>query len=152
VPAPVPDAGAIAAVAARLDSARLIGTEVFVLPPLYQPVALTIDIEAHTAAPDALRTIVERQFRRFLDPLIGGEDKAGWPFGEKLRPSILLRQAQDAIGFQGDVRRVGITLLDTITPEESCNDVPIGPHALPTLKSVVTRVTAAPAETTGGLS
>jgi hypothetical protein len=152
VPAPVPDAGASAAVAARLDSARLIGTEVFVLPPLYQPVALTIDLEAHTAAPDALRTIVERQFRRFLDPLIGGEDKAGWPFGEKLRPSILLRQAQDAIGFQGDVRRVGITLLDTITPEESCNDVPIGPHALPTLKSVVTRVTAAPAETTGGLS
>ncbi|CAB3778772.1 hypothetical protein LMG28614_00725 [Paraburkholderia ultramafica] len=152
VAAPVPDAGAAGAVAARLDSARLIGSEVFVRSPLYRPVALSIDVQTSTSAPDTLRTTVAKHFARFLDPLAGGEDKAGWPFGEKLRPSTLLRQAQDAIGYQGEVLRLGILLLDTGAVEETCKDVEIGPHALPALTRVTTRVMPTPAGTVGGLS
>ncbi len=150
-PAPVPDAGAIATVAARLDKARLIGTEVFVLPPLYRPVALSVDVEARSPAHGNLQSLLAVQFALFLDPLTGGENKTGWSFGEKLRPSVLLRQAQVAIGTQGNVRRVGIRLLDSGTGEESCNDVHIGRHSLPALKSVVSRVFPAPAATAGGL-
>jgi hypothetical protein len=152
VAAPMPDAGALAAVAGRLDMARLVGSEVFVRAPLYRPVALSVDVETRIKAPQALRAALAAHFGGFLDPLEGGKGKAGWPFGEKLRPSTLLRQAQDAIGSQGDVLRVGIALLDSDGAEESCNDVAIGPYALPALKRVTTRITAAPAGTVEGLS
>lgn len=151
-PAPVPDAGALAAVAARLDRARLVATEIFVLPPLYRPVALSVDVEAHTPAHDALRALLAAEFARFLDPLVGGDDNSGWPFGEQLRPSVLLRQAQAAIGSQGDVRGVGVALIESGAGEESCKDVPIGPHSLVALKSVVARIRQARAGAAGGLS
>ncbi len=152
VTAPLPDAGALAAVAARLDGARLIGSEVFVRPPIYRPVALSLDVETHTAAPEALRTALRAGLARFLDPLVGGKEQDGWPWGDPLRPSTLLVWAQQAIGAQGQVARVGITLLDDGTGEESCNDVAIGAHALPALQRVTVRIAAPPASAGGGLT
>ena len=153
VPAPWPDEGALAAVAARLDAARLLGTEVIVRPPIYQPVVLTVSVQGSSAAPDALRAAIETRLGRFLDPLIGGEEGDGWPFGEKLRPSVLLRQAQDAIGDAGEVVQVTISLPDgkPLVAGESCHEVEIGAHALPGLRNVATTITAPPLPT-GGLT
>jgi Baseplate J-like protein len=151
VAAPQPDPGALAAVAARLDLARLIGTELYVRPPTYRPVALTVDVEADTAAPDALRTDLASALTRFLDPLTGGDQHGGWPFGGALTPSVLLRRAQDAIGDQGEVVRVGIRLLDVEHEEQSCEDVAIRPHELPALQRVTARVRVNQTASVGGL-
>jgi hypothetical protein len=142
VTAPQPDAGALASVALRLDAARLVGTELYVRAPIYRDVAVAVDVEADTDASDAMRADVAAWLGRFLDPLVGGDGQAGWPFGGPLTPSVLLRHAQDVIGDRGEVVRVGIRLLDTGAAEESCNDVAIGPHALPALRQAVTRVKA----------
>lgn len=153
VSAPCPDGGALATVAERLDAARLLGTEVFVRPPIYQPVVLTLSVQASSATPDALRGAIATRLGRFLDPLTGGEDGDGWPFGEKLRPSVLLRQAQDAIADAGDVVEVIISLPEGKPPVvgESCRDVEIGAHALPALRHVAIRI-GAPKLPTGGLT
>ena len=70
--------------------------------------------------------------RRFLDPLTGGDQQDGWPFGAPVRPSALLRVAQQAAGHDGDVSRVAIAL-DAGTAWEDCRDVAIRPHELVTL-------------------
>jgi hypothetical protein len=149
VVAPQPDIGALGAVAARLDAARLVGTELHVRAPIYRDVAVAVDIDADTDAPDQIRADVAALLGHFLDPLIGGEQQTGWPFGGALTPSVLLRRVQDTVGDRGEVMRVGIRLLGA-NADESCNDVAIGAHALPALRQVTTRVTANRAPT-GGL-
>lgn len=150
VVAPKPDDGALATVRARLDAARLLGTELYVRAPIYRDIAVAVDVEADTDASDAMRADVAAWLGRFLDPLVGGDQQTGWPFGGPLTPSVLLRGAQDVIGDRGEVLRVGIRRLDSDAEDESCNDVDIGPHALPALRQVTTRVTASRA-TIGGL-
>lgn len=136
VAAPAPDPGALAVVRARLDHARLAGTEVFVAAARYRPVKLTVIAETATPAPNNLRKVIEEQLRKFLDPLIGGDDGQGWPFGELLRPSALLREVQHAMGEEGASISVSIQLLDRNNGEESCEDVVIGPHDLVELKDL----------------
>lgn len=150
VPAPLPDAGALSAVSARLDAARLLGTELHVRAPIYRDVAVSVDVQADTNSPGAIRADIAAWLTRFLDPLVGGEEETGWPFGDALTPSVLLRGAQDAIGNRGEVVGIGIRLLDGDAAEERCNDVAIGANALPVLRQVVTRVAANPSPV-GGL-
>jgi predicted phage baseplate assembly protein len=140
VPAPLPDAGAVQAVRARLESARMVGTQVWVCPPRYRPVRLAVRILGDPVDPPTARARVAEALRRFLDPLEGGDDRDGWPFGDPLRPSVLMREASRADG-DGDVDSVSIGL-DGAVPSESCQEVRIGPHDLPALIDVA--VTFAP--------
>jgi len=129
VAAPVPDPGELDAVRARLDAARLVTTEVFVAPPRYRPVSILVEAEADPLDPAALENRLTASLRSFLDPLTGGDDRAGWPFGEPVRPSALLRQAQTSLGGDGEVSRVVIGL-DGKAPSQDCQDVAIGEHEL----------------------
>ncbi len=129
VAAPVPDPAALTAVRARLEAARLVTTELFVAPARYRAVSLRLAIEADPLDPAALERRLEERLRSFLDPLTGGADGDGWPFGEPLRPSALLREAQEALGRDGEVSRIVIGL-DGKAPSEDCQDVPIGEHEL----------------------
>jgi predicted phage baseplate assembly protein len=136
VAAPVADPGALEAVRARLGMARLVASEVFVRTPRYRPVALTVTVEGDPADPSRIREQIRERLQDFLDPLIGGDKKMGWPFGEPLRPSALLREAQRALDETAGVIAVSIKLLDTSDAEEDCSDVAIGEHELVTLREV----------------
>ncbi|HMG72724.1 MAG TPA: baseplate J/gp47 family protein [Pyrinomonadaceae bacterium] len=116
VAAPVPDPGALATVRAKLEVARLAGNEVFVSAPLYRPVDLTLEIESNSTEATELSQKIRRRLRSFLDPLIGGDAGDGWPFGEPLRPSAILREAQAALGTQGRLLQIFIDLAPTTTP------------------------------------
>src|SRR6185369_6125193 len=133
VAAPVPDPGALQAVRARLDAARLVTTELFVAPPRYRPVSLRVTVQADPPDPAALERRLTARFQTFLDPLTGGGSGGiagdGWPFGEPLRPSALLREAQVELGRDGEVSRVVIGL-DGKEPSEDCQEVLIGEHEL----------------------
>lgn len=142
VPAPVPDPGMLRAVAARLDAARLLTSEVFVRPPRYRDVALRVDLSGDPADRTRVSTAVTAALRRFLDPLVGGEDQDGRPFGQPLRPSALLRAAQRALGDLADIAAVAIGL-DGAEPAETCDEVPLGAGELPVLRTVRTRIVPA---------
>ena len=60
-----------------------------------------------------------RRLTSFLDPLVGGDDHQGWPFGEPLRPSVLLRESQVAVEDSAVVNSVAIQLLDTRYPRKT---------------------------------
>ena len=140
--APTPDPGMLCEVADRLAAARLLTAEVFVRAPAYRGVRLRVDLSGRPADRATVSTVVDDALRRYLDPLVGGDDGTGWPFGEPLRPSALLRAAQDALGDLAVVSAVAIAL-DGAEPAESCADVPLRPGELPAVREVRTRVVPA---------
>jgi predicted phage baseplate assembly protein len=141
VAAPRPDPGTLRAVAARLADARLLAAEVFVRVPAYRVVRLRVDLSGQPADRTRASALVGGALRRFLDPLAGG-DGTGWPFGEALPPSALLRTAQQAIGDLADVCAVAIGI-DGAEPAETCLDVPLNAGELPMVHEVRTRVVPA---------
>lgn len=148
-PAPVPDPGALTAVRARLETARLVGTELYVCPPRYRDVKLLVRIAGDPDDPAAPRAAVVAALTRFLDPLVGGDDRNGWPFGDPLRPSVMMREALAALD-DGEVVAVSIGL-DGVEPSEDCAETAIGPHDLPALVSVQVRFETDRTARTGGL-
>ena len=146
VAAPVPDPGMLFEVRRRLDAARLIASEVFVLPARYRPVSIVVEIESGSADQAGLRRRVEERLIRFLDPLIGGDTGEGRPFGEPLRPSAILRQVQQVLADEGQVTRAAIKLDDGPQADESkpdgedCTDTKIGAHDLIELKRLTIRI------------
>jgi hypothetical protein len=145
---PEPDPGLLAAVRARLADARLVTAEVFVCGPRYRRVALAVDVATGAAEAAALRTAITERLRKFLDPLTGGDDGKGWPFGEPLRPTALLRVLRGMPeGAEVDAVYIGI---DGAEATEKCLDVPLGPHDLVALEGVAVRLLR-PAPGRGGL-
>jgi predicted phage baseplate assembly protein len=147
-PDPVADPGMLAAVRRRLDAARMVGTEVFVASAPYARPAITIDVVGDAASPADVANRVTARIRAYLDPLNGGDDGAGWPFGGPLRPSALIRQAQTAAGSDGRVTSVSIDLDGTV---ENCADVSIGANRLVAPAAVHVRWSNATAIDRGGL-
>lgn len=149
VAAPLADPGMLAAIAARLQVARLIGSEVFVAVPRYHAVGLRVLLRGEAGDAGALRQRIFERLQRVLDPLVGGEQGDGWPFGEPLRASVMLREVQAAAGPQLDVRQVAIGV-DGAVPSESCVAVTIGAHDLVWLAAVELQLEAS-AAAVGGL-
>jgi hypothetical protein len=148
-PAPLPDPGALTAVRAYLERARMVGTEVWVCPPRYRTVRLGVRVLGDPVDPESARVRVEEALRRFLDPLEGGDDRAGWPFGDPIRPSVLMRETVPAVE-EGEVESVAIGI-DGADPSEDCREVPIGLHDLPALADVTVRFEADRRGRSGGL-
>ncbi|AGP52574.1 putative baseplate assembly protein [Streptomyces rapamycinicus] len=142
VAAPLPDPGMLRAAAVHLEQARLLTSEVFVRAPRYREVALRVTLSGDPADVTRVSTALTAALRRFLDPLVGGEDQDGWPFGQPLRPSALLRAAQRALGDLADVAAVAIGL-DGADAAEECDEVPLGAGELPVLRTVHTRTVPA---------
>ena len=151
VPAPRPDPGLLSQVRAALSTARLLGEELFVREPRYRAARLQVELTGTPRDPAAVRIRVQHALRRYLDPLTGGDQKAGWPFGAPLRPSALLRIAQQAAGHDGDVSRVAIAL-DAGSSWEDCHDVAVRPHELVALGDIRVRFSSGSrAASAGGL-
>ncbi|MET0418453.1 MAG: hypothetical protein ABW022_20770 [Actinoplanes sp.] len=139
----LPDPGTLAAVRAWLGEARLLGTELYVSAPAYRDVALRVDVRGHPADPPAVRAKLRLALRRYLDPLVGGDDGDGWPFGTPLRPTALVRVAQAALGDDAEVAAVAAGL-DGAAPAEDCTDTGLRPGELPALTTTTLRLVAAP--------
>ena len=131
-PAPVLDDGALAAVRNRLDNARLVASQIFVRPVRYRAVRLALRVSAGRAA--SLETKLRQALSNFLDPLVGGSDGLGWPFGDPVIPSAIQQVVENAAGPGIEIVSTGIAL-DHDERFESCARVAIGPHELVYLKS-----------------
>jgi predicted phage baseplate assembly protein len=99
VPQPTPSPGLIAAVATRLASRRLIGTRVSVVGPSYLEIAVRARVRAFpTVATAALNKAIVDALTRFFDPLAGGPEGTGWPFGRDVYRSEVLEAIDGVAG------------------------------------------------------
>jgi hypothetical protein len=145
---PVPDQGLFAAVSNELHAGRLIGTELSVRQPRYHGVRLRVSLAGTPVDPAGTRTQLTTALCRYLDPISGGDDSNGWPIGGPLRPSALLRTAQNAVARSIQIVTVAIWVASG-QRWESCSDVAIAANELPVLDSLDLQVVPATTIPTG---
>lgn len=82
----VPAEDSLVAVARHLDERRPVGARVVVLPPFYQGVTVVARVTARPrVSASLLRNEAVVTLNRYLDPLTGGPDARGWPFGRPVQ-------------------------------------------------------------------
>jgi predicted phage baseplate assembly protein len=81
-PKPSPSSGLKQAVAAYLNPRRIIGTRIEIADPQYVEVTVQATVRTFAgASKTALQQAVVDALNEFFDPLAGGPDQDGWPFG-----------------------------------------------------------------------
>lgn len=97
--APSPDASLLRLVASYLDARRLVTTELYVIPPTYRQISVSVGVRVRTGYQvDAVRRWVELIVRQYLAPLPPyGPDGGGWPLGRAVRRAEL-----EAVAVQVD--------------------------------------------------
>ena len=97
--APLPDTQLLRRVAIHLDPRRLVTTELYVIPPTYREIAISVGILVRDGFQvDAVRRWVELLLRQYLAPLPPfGPSGSGWPLGRAVRRAEL-----EAIAVQVD--------------------------------------------------
>ncbi|MEV8098545.1 putative baseplate assembly protein [Kitasatospora sp. NPDC085879] len=103
--APLPDLALLRRVAAYLDPRRLLTTELYVIPPTYVDIAVSVGVHVRDGyQADAVRRWVELILRQYLAPVPPyGPDGTGWPLGRTVRRAEL-----EAVAVQVD----GVEYLD----------------------------------------
>lgn len=89
---PMPTPGLLAAVRSYLSPRRVIGTRVEVVSPTYLEVAVQATVQSLTGANRVnLQQAIATALSDFLDPLVGGPDGMGWPFGRDVYRSEIMK-------------------------------------------------------------
>ena len=94
----IPSDQVLATITASLDERCLIGTRLVVQPPVYQGVTVVARLSAPAGDADRVRDAALAALFRHLDPLHGGPDGAGWPFGRPVQYGEVFGVLQRAIG------------------------------------------------------
>jgi predicted phage baseplate assembly protein len=97
--APEPDLALLRRVAAYLNDRRLVTAELYLIPPTYRRIAVSVGVQVRQGYQvDAVRRWVEQILRQYLAPLPDfGPEGAGWPLGRAVRRAEL-----EAIAVQVD--------------------------------------------------
>jgi predicted phage baseplate assembly protein len=84
--APLPDRSLLRRVCRWLDERRLVTTELFVIPPRYRKIAVSVGLSVKPGyGIDAVRLWVELVIRQYLAPLPPyGPEGGGWPLGRRV--------------------------------------------------------------------
>ncbi|WP_030394844.1 putative baseplate assembly protein [Kitasatospora purpeofusca] len=94
----IPSDQVLARITAALDERRLIGTRLLVEPPFYQGVTVVARLSAPAADADRVRDAALDALYRHLDPLRGGSDGTGRPFGRPVQYGEVFGVLQRAVG------------------------------------------------------
>ncbi|MEU6406409.1 putative baseplate assembly protein [Streptomyces sp. NPDC046985] len=97
----VPGDGLLERITRYLDERRLIGTRLAVGPPYYQGVTVVATVHAFRGVDaDRVRREAHDALYRHLDPLTGGADGAGWPFGRPVQSGEVFAVLQRVPGVE----------------------------------------------------
>jgi len=81
-PAPTPNQTTLKAVCTYLDSHRLLTSEVYVVGPVYRKIKVQVQLVVDPSFDLAtVKNTVQANLKTLFDPLAGGTDGTGWPFG-----------------------------------------------------------------------
>ncbi len=82
-------------VKAFLDERRLLATRLEITSAQYVPVAVEAQVKAKRGSShQKVATEVERRLYQYINPIYGGEDGQGWPFGRSLSQSEIYAALQ----------------------------------------------------------
>jgi hypothetical protein len=96
---PSPTPGLLAAVTAYLRRHRIIGTRVEVIGPTYTEVAVQATVQSKTGTnKGSLQQAIVNALNSFLDPLTGGPDGTGWPFGRDVYRAEIMKIIDEVSG------------------------------------------------------
>jgi predicted phage baseplate assembly protein len=102
----LPTEPTLAAIAERLEDARIIGSVVHVEPPTYQGVTVVARLRSTPRAdPERVRNDAVAALHRYFDPLVGGPSGKGWPWG---------RPAQSGDAFSVLQRIPGVDVVEDV--------------------------------------
>jgi predicted phage baseplate assembly protein len=106
--APLPDLALLRRVSAFLQPRRLLTTELYVVPPTYVDIAVSIGVQVREGYPvDAVRRWVRQILAQYLSPVPPfGPDGAGWPAGRAVRAAELEAVAVQVDGVEFVVDRL----------------------------------------------
>jgi predicted phage baseplate assembly protein len=93
-----------------LDGARLVGTRVIIEPPVYQGVTVVAQVKiAPKASAARVRDEAGEVLHRYFNPLVGGPDGRGWPWGRPLQSGEAYTALQEIRGvdFVEEIRLFG---------------------------------------------
>ncbi|MFE9818950.1 putative baseplate assembly protein [Streptomyces sp. NBC_00236] len=96
----IPPDPVLAAVSGRLDERRLVGTRLIVEPPAYVGVTVVAELVADTGDMDRVRAQALDALFRHIDPLRGGTDGTGWPFGRPVQYGEIFAVLQSVPGVR----------------------------------------------------
>lgn len=124
----VPQPGLLRQVCTVLDCARLVTTEVYVIPPAYREIVVHAELVPDGAVDEALlKQNAVAALDTLFHPLRGGLDGAGWPFGG----TIFFSWVHRALLLPGVSRLGAVTIEFDGDQYPACTDVPLpGPAAL----------------------
>ena len=124
---PTPTPGLLRQIHDYLHPRRTLGTRLVVTAPDYITVSVRAVLAAqHRVDTDRVRADAESMLYAFLDPLTGGPQGRGWPFGRNVFHSELLRQL-DLIGGVDHVDEIELTANGVAS---GCGDICVGPFSL----------------------
>lgn len=137
---PTPDREMLRKVCAWLEPRRLVTTELYVTPPEYVTVDISIAVDAQPGtSEETLRNWVELGLRQHFAPLPPyGPDGSGWPFGRAVRD----RDAEAAalrvqgVALVNEVIVQGTSIAADGTQTDVTGTVPIEKWQLPVIRNV----------------
>ncbi|GAA4922263.1 putative phage baseplate assembly protein [Stackebrandtia albiflava] len=122
----------LARIAEHLDARRCLGARISVEPPFYQGVTVVARLRPRPrTSPESLEEQATTALYRYLNPLVGGPDDAGWPFGRPVQAGEVYAVLQRVPGVDlvEDLKLFGA---DPITGRRGGNvpRIDLPPHAL----------------------
>ncbi|MGW5647459.1 putative baseplate assembly protein [Saccharopolyspora sp. NPDC003752] len=96
----IPSPQLLAAIAARLDEHRLLGTRLVVEPPFYQGITVVARMRSAEADANRVNRDAVAALYRYLNPLRGGADGTGWPFGRPVQVGEVFAVLQQVEGVE----------------------------------------------------
>jgi predicted phage baseplate assembly protein len=94
----------------HLEQRRCLGARISVEPPFYQGVTVVAQVQGRSrVVPEALRERAIRALYAYLDPIRGGPDGDGWPFGRPIHSGEIFAVLQQVPGVDRveDIRLYG---------------------------------------------
>ncbi|GAB2719895.1 putative baseplate assembly protein [Kitasatospora kifunensis] len=127
----IPGEQLLAAIATALDERRLIGTRLLVQPPDYQGVTVVARLATRSPDADRVREAALAALFRHLNPLHGGADGSGWPFGRAVQYGEVFAVLQQVAGVTA-VEELRLFPADPITGRRGApaERVDVAPDAL----------------------
>ena len=128
----VPGEETLQAITDRLEEARVIGTRAIVEPPVYRGVTVVAKLRARPRQnPNRLQDEAIRALYAYFDPITGGPEGTGWPFGRPVNVGEVYSVLQGLRGTEvvEDARLFGA---DPITGQrgQQTQRLEVEPHAL----------------------
>jgi predicted phage baseplate assembly protein len=121
---PVPTPGLLRAVSAYLRPRRVIGTRVEVVGPTYLDVVVQASVQSDTGTnKNNLQQAIVAAINAFIDPLVGGPDGTGWPFGRDVYRSEIMKVIDSVPG----VDYIATLALIADCGQPQCGNVCLGP-------------------------